>query len=139
MLEVVRSELRIIKMVRRKPDARRGPPSQTSSTHTLVHKPKRSRALREIKYLRRTVHLVIPKLPFARLVRSIIVDLFPTLDVKRIQSSAIQALHESSEAYIVQFFEDCVLVSRHAKRVTLMINDVILLRRLRGRDDIINR
>lgn len=57
----------------------------------------------------------------------------------RIQARAIEALQESAEAYIVQFFEDCVLVSQHAKRVTLMINDVILLRRLRGRDDIINR
>ncbi|XP_012349228.1 histone H3-like centromeric protein A [Apis florea] len=98
-----------------------------------------ARALKEIRYLRKTVKLIIPKAPFARLVRYIIIDLFPNSDVDRIQASALEALQEAVEAYIVQFFEDCTLLSQHAKRVTLQIQDVILLRRLRGRDDIINR
>ncbi|XP_006609758.2 histone H3-like centromeric protein A [Apis laboriosa] len=98
-----------------------------------------TRALKEIRYLRKTVKLIIPKAPFARLVRYIIIDLFPNSDVDRIQASALEALQEAVEAYIVQFFEDCTLLSQHAKRVTLQIQDVILLRRLRGRDDIINR
>lgn len=78
--------------------------------------------------------MIIPKAPFARLVRYIIIDLFPNSDVDRIQASALEALQEAVEAYIVQFFEDCTLLSQHAKRVTLQIQDVILLRRLRGRE-----
>lgn len=58
---------------------------------------------------------------------------------KRIQASALEALQEATEMYIVQFFEDAVLLTLHAKRVTLMRNDMILMRRLRGRSDIINR
>lgn len=57
----------------------------------------------------------------------------------RIQATALEALQEASEMYIVQFFEDTVLLAMHAKRVTVMRNDMILMRRLRGRDDIINR
>lgn len=57
----------------------------------------------------------------------------------RIQASALEALQEAAEMYLVQFFEDSVLLALHAKRVTLMRNDMILMRRLRGRNDIINR
>jgi histone H3/H4 len=57
----------------------------------------------------------------------------------RIQATALEALQEATEMYIVQFFEDAMLLSLHAKRVTLLQNDMILMRRLRGRDDIINR
>ncbi|XP_003701687.2 histone H3.3-like isoform X1 [Megachile rotundata] len=126
-------------MVRRKSESRRGTPSQKSSTHTLVFKPRRARVLQEIKYLRKRVSLIIPKLSFARLVRDILFDLFPRQDIRRLQANAILALQEAAEAYIVQFFEDCILLSQHAKRMTLMINDMILLRRLRGRTDIINK
>lgn len=59
--------------------------------------------------------------------------------MSRIQVNALKALHESTEAYIVQFFEDCLLLTQHAKRKTVMITDMQLLRRLKGRDDIINR
>lgn len=57
----------------------------------------------------------------------------------RIQEPALEAMQEAAEAYLVQFFEDCYLVALHAKRVTLMRHDMILMRRLRGRDDVINR
>ncbi|KAK1133977.1 Histone H3.1 [Melipona quadrifasciata] len=67
------------------------------------------------------------------------VDLFPRSGINRIQVSALQALQEATEAYIVQFFEDCILLTQHANRVTLQVRDMILMRRLRGRDDIINR
>lgn len=57
----------------------------------------------------------------------------------RLQASALEALQESAEMYLTQFFEDAVLLTFHAKRVTLMRNDMILMRRLRGRDDVINK
>lgn len=97
------------------------------------------RALQQIKYLRKTTKLLIPKQPFSRLVREIILDLFPREDINRIQVSALEALQEATEMYLTQFFEDSVLLALHAKRVTLMQRDMILMRRLRGRNDIINR
>ncbi|KAH0944822.1 hypothetical protein HN011_004425 [Eciton burchellii] len=109
-------------------------------TRVLVDKiKKKNRVLKEIRYLRKTTHFLIPKLPFARIVREILVDLFPRQDIVRIQATALEALQEATEMYIVQFFEDAMLLSLHAKRVTLLQNDMILMRRLRGRDDIINR
>ncbi|XP_076755944.1 histone H3-like, partial [Xylocopa sonorina] len=100
---------------------------------------RKARVLQEIKHLRRSVSFVLPKAPFARLVKEIINTLFPSSSVIRIQVTALEALQEALEAYIVQFFEDCYLLTMHAKRVTLQINDMFLMRRLRGRDDIINR
>ncbi|XP_012272809.1 histone H3.3-like [Orussus abietinus] len=119
--------------------------SSEKSSHTVVivdrnrTKRRTMRVLQEIKHLRRTTRLLIPKAPFARLVREIIRECFPRLDVQRIQVSALEALQEATEMYITQFFEDAMLLTLHAKRVTLMQRDMILMRRLRGRDDIINR
>ncbi|XP_060811970.1 uncharacterized protein LOC132905060 [Bombus pascuorum] len=112
-----------------------------SQTDVLVdrHKIKKIQILKEIRYFRKSVKLLIPKLPFARLVKEIMVDLFPRSNVSRVQLAALEALQEAVEAYLVQFFEDCVLLSQHGKRVTLQIQDMILMRRLRGRDDIINK
>ncbi|XP_029160912.1 histone H3.3-like [Nylanderia fulva] len=128
-------------MVRRKSVPRSiGTPSISERTNVIVRKHKRkTHVLQEIKHLRKTTHFLIPKLPFSRLVREIMLDLFPRKEINKIQASALEALQEASEMYIVQFFEDAVLLAYHAKRVTLMRNDLILMRRLRGRLDIINR
>ena len=133
-------------MVRRKGDgsSRASTPRRSeSNTRILVNRRRvggrQARVLKEIRYLRRSIKLLIPKASFARLVREILIDLFPSDNVSRIQAKALEALQEAAEAYIVQFFEDCILLSMHAKRVTLKIQDMILMRRLRGRDDVINR
>ena len=42
------------------------------------------------------------------------------------------ALQEAAESYIVHLFEDTQLNSIHAKRVTIMVKDVQLARRIRG-------
>ncbi len=36
------------------------------------------------------------------------------------------------QAYLVLLFEDCVLCCIHAKRVTVMVKDMNLARRIRG-------
>jgi len=64
-----------------------------------------------------------------RLVREIAQDFKTDL---RFQSSAILALQEASEAYLVGLFEDTNLCAIHAKRVTIMPKDVQLARRIRG-------
>ncbi|POW14257.1 hypothetical protein PSTT_03100 [Puccinia striiformis] len=50
----------------------------------------------------------------------------------RFQSSAVMALQESAEAYLVGLFEDTNLAAIHAKRVTIQPKDIQLARRLRG-------
>jgi histone H3/H4 len=73
-------------------------------------------ALREIRRYQKSTELLIRKLPFQRLVREIAQDFKTDL---RFQSSAIGALQESAEAYLVSLFEDTNLAAIHAKRVTI--------------------
>ena len=73
-------------------------------------------ALREIRRYQKSTELLIRKLPFQRLVREIAQDFKSDL---RFQSSAIGALQESVEAYLVLLFEDTNLCAIHAKRVTI--------------------
>jgi len=85
-------------------------------------------ALREIRKYQST-ELLIRKLPFQRLVREIAQDFKTDL---RFQSSAVMALQEAAEAYLVGLFEDTNLCAIHAKRVTIMPKDIQLARRIRG-------
>lgn len=86
-------------------------------------------ALREIRRFQKSTELLIRKLPFQRLVREIAGDFKNDL---RFQSTAILALQEASEAYLVSLFEDTNLCAIHAKRVTIMPKDMALARRIRG-------
>ncbi|XP_032752827.1 histone H3-like centromeric protein CSE4 [Rattus rattus] len=101
-----------------------------------VKKPHRYRpgtvALREIRRYQKSTELLIRKLPFQRLVREIAQDFKTDL---RFQSSAVMALQEASEAYLVGLFEDTNLCAIHAKRVTIMPKDIQLARRIRGERD----
>jgi histone H3 len=86
-------------------------------------------ALREIRRYQKSTELLLRKLPFQRLVREIAQDFKSDL---RFQSSAIMALQEASEAYLVGLFEDTNLCAIHAKRVTIFPKDIQLARRIRG-------
>nr|GEZ98948.1 histone H3.2 [Tanacetum cinerariifolium] len=86
-------------------------------------------ALREIHKYKKSTELLTMKLPFQRLVREIKQDFKTDL---RFQSSAVTALQEVSEAYLVELFEDTNLCAIHAKRVTIMPKDMQLARRIRG-------
>ena len=77
----------------------------------------------------KSTELPIRKLPFQRLVREIAQD-FKT--DPRFQSSAVMALQEASEAYLVDLFEDTNQCAIYAKRVTIMPKDIQLARRIRG-------
>ena len=98
-----------------------------------VKKPRRYRpgakALKEIRRYQKSTELLIRKLPFQRLVREIAQDFKTDL---RFQSTAILALQEAAEAYLVGLFEDTNLCAIHAKRVTIMPKDIQLARRIRG-------
>lgn len=86
-------------------------------------------ALREIRKYRASTELLIQKLPFQRLVREIAAGI---KSETRFQSSALLALQEATEAYLVGLFEDTNLCASHAGRVTIMPRDMVLARRIRG-------
>ena len=98
-----------------------------------IKKPHRYRpgtvALREIRKYQKSTELLIKKLPFQRLVREIAQEYKSDL---RFQSSAVAALQEAAESYMVGLFEDTNLCAIHAKRVTIMPKDIQLARRIRG-------
>ena len=101
-----------------------------------VKKPHRYRpgtvALREIRKYQKSTELLIRKLPFQRLVREIAQEVCNGRSDLRFQSTAILALQEASEAYLVGLFEDTNLCAVHAKRVTIMPKDIQLARLIRG-------
>ena len=98
-----------------------------------VRKPHRFRpgtqALRQIRKYQKFTELLIKKLPFQRLVREVVLQLFPT-ESYRFQSTAILALQEASESFLVRMFEQCNDISIHDKRVTVQPKDVQLWKRL---------
>lgn len=99
----------------------------------VMKKPRRYRpgtvALREIRRYQKSTELLIRKLPFQRLVREVAQNFKSDL---RFQSTAILALQEASEAYLVGLFEDTNLCAIHARRVTILPKDMQLARRIRG-------
>ena len=106
---------------------------KSAPTAGAVKKPHRYRpgtvALREIRKYQKSTELLIRKLPFQRLVREVAQDFKNDL---RFQSSAVMALQEAAEAYLVSLFEDTNLCAIHAKRVTIMPRDMQLARRIRN-------
>ncbi|PPQ68009.1 hypothetical protein CVT26_007372 [Gymnopilus dilepis] len=106
-----------------------------------VHKKRRYRpgtvALREIRRYQKSTDLLLQKLPFSRVVREITMEMVTETNFEnsanlRWQSSALLALQEATEAYLVHLFEDANLCAIHAKRVTIMTKDIQLARRIRG-------
>ncbi len=83
------------------------PPKTKPRESSWLVKPHRYRlgtvALREIRRYQKTTELLIRKLPFQHLVREIAQDFKTDLCF---QSSAVMALQEASEAYLVGLFED---------------------------------
>jgi histone H3 len=108
--------------------ARKSAPATGGVKHARRYRPG-TVALREIRRYQKSTELLLRKLPFQRLVREIAGEFKSDL---RFQGSAIVALQEATEAYIVSLFEDTNLCAIHAKRVTIMPKDVQLARRIRG-------
>ena len=87
------------------------------------------KALAEIRKMQQGAELVIPKMSFARLMREVSQDFRTDL---RLQASAIAALHEAAEAFLIGLFQDSQLCAIHAHRITVMQKDFRLALRLRG-------
>lgn len=106
--------------------------SALPATNRPIKKLRRCRpgtlALREIRRYQSSTKLLISKLAFQRLVREISQDFAPDL---RFQPSALLALQEATESYIVGVFDDMNLCAIHARRVTIMPRDLQLALRIR--------
>ncbi len=135
-------------------------PSPTAGDPVPLPRKRRYRpgtlALKEIRRYQANTDLLMSKLPFARLVRSlplfspsptpfmltnrltitqvreIALQFQPDSAELRWQSQGILALQEAAEAFLVHLFEDTNLCAIHAKRVTIMQKDIQLARRIRG-------
>ena len=86
-------------------------------------------ALREIRRYQKGTELLLRKLPFQRLIREVATAHKEGL---RFQSSAVAAIQEATESYIISLLSDTNLCAIHSRRVTIMPKDVHLARRLRG-------
>ena len=86
-------------------------------------------ALREVRKLQKSTDLLVAKAPFSRLVREIAETHKAGL---RFQASAVAAIQEATEAFVVSLLSDANLAALHANRVTAMPRDLQLVRRLRG-------
>ena len=115
-----------------------GQPTGGKAARKQLHRHRRAKpyryrsgtvALREIRRYQKSTDLLIPKLPFQHLVREIAQESHQDL---RFQSTALLALQEAAEAYLVGLFEDTNCHAIHAGRVTIMAQDLRLARRLRG-------
>ena len=98
-----------------------------------VRKPRRFRpgtvALRQIKKYQKSTELLIRKLPFQRLVGEVAQKIDSTL---RFQSTAILALQEASEDFLITMFDKVNLCTIHGNRVTIKVKDIQLWRRMVG-------
>ena len=78
---------------------------KAAATTGGIKKPHRYRpgtvALREIRRYQKSTELLIRKLPFQRLVREIALDFWPRDGGPRFTVTAIKALQEAAEAYLV--------------------------------------
>ena len=96
-------------------------------------------ALREIRHYQTSTENLIKWTPFQRLIREISQEYricpdgpgTPSVQV-RFQSTAIAALQEAAENYIVGLLDDVNLLAIHARRVTIMPRDIRLTLRIRG-------
>ena len=96
-------------------------------------------ALREIRHYQRSTENLIKRTPFQKLIREISQEYqicpggpgTPSVQV-RFQSTAIAALQEAAENFIVGLFEDVNLLAVHTKCVTVMPHDIRLAIRIRG-------
>ncbi|KAI6221432.1 Histone domain-containing protein [Aphelenchoides fujianensis] len=73
--------------------------------------------------------LLIQRAPFVRVVKDVVAEMSGREDM-RVQSEAVTALQEASEAFIIQLFEASSMCARHGRRVTVMPADFQLVRNI---------
>ena len=130
-------------MVRSKNTSTTGIPTGRSRPRvnkSKLKKPRRYRsgtvALREIIRYQKSTELLIRKIPFQRLLREVSQEVCQDLkmDPVRYQSTAILALQEAAEDFLVRMFSQVNDIAICGKLVTIQDKHVQLWRRLFGYD-----
>lgn len=84
-------------------------------------------ALREIRKYQKSCDLLIRKQPFQRLVR----HLTSFNDGFRFQAAALVIFQEAAENFLIGLMEDAYRCAVHAKRVTLLPRDLVLIYKIK--------
>ena len=115
-------------------------------SRVAIKKPHRYRpgtvALREIRRYQKSTNPLIPKLAFSRLTREILQDTpgnkahdklvgGTPQKPESVTSTMLMAAQEATESYITQYMGDANLAAIHAKRVTILPKDLILVKNIR--------
>ena len=104
----------------------RPPRNRIVNPRGQIRKPRRFRpgtvALRQIRKYQKSTDLLIRKIPFQRLVKEIVCQIFQMQ--YRFQSTALLALQEASGHFLVRMFEMVNHIAIHSKRQTIMSKDV---------------
>jgi histone H3 len=87
--------------------------------------------LREIQKFQKNTDLLIRKAPFQRLVREIVHNMSRKSDLQ-MQSTAVLALQEAAEYFMVDVFSDTNLCAQHGKRATIKVKDLVLACHIQG-------
>jgi len=78
-------------------------------------------ARREIRQQQLSVAQIIPRAPFARLVRTLTTA--AGRQEFRFQAAALEALQEAAEGMVIRALSDCQVLAQHANRITIMDRD----------------
>ena len=114
-------------------DGKRRPQSRCGRIRKLRRYRPGTIALREIRRYQKSTELLIRKIPFQRLVREVIYSLYPT-EKFRFQSTALLALQEDSEYFLVRMFTQVNDLAIHGKRVTIKPSDIHIWGGITGTD-----
>lgn len=77
----------------------------------------------------------IQKAPFMRALKEIMNEIDPER-VYRFQGAVCNIIKEAAEVHMVRFFEDVNLAACHANRVTVMVKDIHMVKRMRRSNDV---
>jgi len=89
-------------------------------------------ALRQIRSLQRSTKNLLKEAPFIRTIKGIVGTFPDRYNEKRFSASAVIALQEAAQRYILDVMGGAAFAAAHAKRVTAMVQDVWLVMELSG-------
>lgn len=98
-------------------------------------------SLREIRRFQKSTDTLIPKISFGRVAKEVAQDMAQEIhmdhgklskDNVRFQTTALAAVQEAAEAFIVNQMEETNLCAIHAKRVTIQPKDMDLALKIGG-------
>jgi len=117
--------------VQRSHAAAKAPPINTDGVKRAHRYRPGTVAQSEIWKYQNSTEILIPKVPFQRLVKEVAQDYRTDL---QFQFTAIEAMQEASEEYLTGIMADGLTCMLHGERKTMMLKDMVLAGRIGGPD-----